>query len=390
MQNKSQERKIVIVNQAVNYLTIGMANAFYAKSQKVVLITGSIHAQGEDLHPGIKVHWINRWFERPAGKKLFAYIKALFWIYFLLLFRYRKYEVFFVSLPPMAYLLNLILPHKFSMLIWDVYPDIFKITGMKESHPVYRLWAKLNKYSFKKAYKLFTIGEKMADLLEQYVPREKIIIQPIWSIFQENIRTNPKNNPFIKKHNLTGKFIVQYSGNIGLTHKVELMVTLAEKLRDNNNILFQIIGRGPRVPYLKQLVEEKDLPNCMFLPFQSDEMFPHSLSAANLGVVILDELTAKGSVPSKSYNLMSLGIPSLYIASNDSELYDYAVKYKHAACFNENQLDEAAAFIEEISEKSKLLQLYSNNALMAAENFKRNNADKLIEKYWSFTKKNTA
>ena len=44
------------------------------------------------------------------------------------------------------------------------------------------------------------------------------------------------------------------------------------------------------------------------------------LYAANLGVVILDEI-ALGSVPSKSYNLMALGIPSLYIAPRESHKY---------------------------------------------------------------------
>ena len=114
---------------------------------------------------------------------------------------------------------------------------------------------------------------------------------------------------------MQNKFIVQYSGNIGVTHNVETLIEIAELLKDNTDILFQIIGRGPRKSKLENLVKEKNLPNCVFLPFQTDDMFPYSLSAADVGVVILDETTSKGSVPSKSYNLMSYGIPSLYIAS---------------------------------------------------------------------------
>jgi len=95
------------------------------------------------------------------AKKMLSYLKACFKIYWLLLTKYRGYEVFFVSIPPMGYLLNLILPHRFSMVIWDVYPDIFKITGMKETHPLYRTWAWLNRKSFKNAFRLFTISEKI-------------------------------------------------------------------------------------------------------------------------------------------------------------------------------------------------------------------------------------
>ena len=378
---KIKDRKILIINQASNYLTIGFANAFFEKFEDVTLITGSIRVQGEELNPGIKVHKIHRWVERPMHKKLWSYMGALWKFFWLIRTQYGKYEVFFVSVPLMGYLLNLLLPNRFSMVIWDVYPDTFKITGMKASHPMYRAWAYLNKKSFKKAHRLFTIGDRMAELLEQYGAKEKILIQPIWSIFQENSRFPKADNPFVKAHGLEGKFVVQYSGNIGLAHKVEFVVQLAEKMLAHQHILFQIIGRGPRKPILEKIVAEKGLPNCQFLPFQSEEMFPYSLSAADLGVVILDEATAKGSVPSKSYNLMSYGLPALYIAGPDSELSAYADRYKHAACFKEEELEKAEAFILALSASEALWTEYSQNAEKSATYFKRDNADKFVEKY---------
>ena len=378
---KIKDRKIVVVNQASNYLTVGFCNAFAARFESVSLVSGSIHVQGEELDKSIEVTSINKWVERPASKKFLSYILACIKIYWLLLTKYRKHEVFFVSIPPMGYLLNLIVSNRFSILVWDVYPDIFKVTGMKESHILYRVWSSLNKKSFKKAYRLFTIGNKMADLLEVYISRSKIIIQPIWSIFQANERVSKAENPFIKEHKLQDKFIIQYSGNIGLTHKVEIVVELAELLKDNSNIIFQIIGRGPRVPALQKMVEEKNLPNCIFLPFQSDAMFPFSLSAADLGIVILDELTSKGSVPSKSYNLMSYGIPSLYIAGEDSELNDYAAIYKAAKCYTERELDEAKNFILDLANNKEKWHSMSSNALETSKLFRRDNADKFVQLY---------
>lgn len=376
-----EDKKIVIVNQAVNYLTIGLCNAFAKRYRQVDLITGSIHEQGEALDRSIEISKINKWVERPAWKKLLSYVLGCIQIYWLLMTKYRKHEVFFVSLPPMAYLMSIILPNRCSMLIWDVYPDVFKITGMNESHPIYQMWAKLNRIVFKKAYRLYTIGDKMADLLSNYVDRTKIHITPIWSIFQSDRSIEKEKNPFAIKENLNEKFVVQYSGNIGLTHNVEVMIELAELMKDHEDILFQIIGRGPRVPYLQNLVEEKGLPNCQFLPFQSDEMFPYSLSAADIGVVILDKITSKGSVPSKSYNLMSYGIPSLYIASKDSELHEYAVKYGHAKCVDHNNLYDAVSFILEIKNNKELKERYAQNAIKASKNYRRSNADKIVELY---------
>ena len=381
MEKFLQKRKIVIINQAVNYLTIGFCNAFAERLNHVALITGSIHTQGEELNSKVQVTKIMKWAERPAKKKLYSYVVGTLQIYWYLITRFRKHEVFFVSLPPMGYLLKIVLRHRFSILIWDVYPDVFKITGMSERHWFYRLWSACNKRVFKKTYKIFTIGNRMADLLSVYVNKEKIYITPIWSIFQKNEKVSKELNPFIQEHHLQNKFIIQYSGNIGLTHKVEVMIELAEILKNEESILFQIIGRGPRVPHLKKLVEEKNMDNCMFLPFQTDAMFPYSLSAADMGIVILDETTSKGSVPSKTYNLMSYAIPAVFIAADDSELHDYSLQYNNAKCFDSAHLEDAAKFILQLSKDSALLKSYSENALHASTFFRRANADKIVELY---------
>ena len=66
--------RIVILNQATNYLTIGFANAFNQQFDQVALITGSVHVQGEELDSDIKISRINRWQERPAWKKAFSFL----------------------------------------------------------------------------------------------------------------------------------------------------------------------------------------------------------------------------------------------------------------------------------------------------------------------------
>lgn len=375
-------RRLVILNQAANYLTVGFANAFNRRFDSVTLITGSVHVQGEKLDSDIEVRKVNRWHERPAWKKAGSYLIALIRMWWLLMTRYRKYEVLFVSVPPMGYLLNLVLPHRFSMVIWDIYPDILKIKGMTESHPLYRIWGWLNRNSFRKAYRLFTISEVMADALAKYVGRDRLNVQPIWSIFQENSRIPIEENRFLAMQNAGNRFIVQYSGNIGLTHNVDLLVDIAERLQDREDILVQIIGRGPREPYIRQLVAERGLENVQMLPFQSDEMFPHSLSAADLGVVMLDERVGSGSVPSKAYNLMSFGIPSLYVAGPDSQLALYAEEFGHARCFRTNQVDEIAYWIEELASQPDELREMGQRAEQAARRFRRENADRFAELYF--------
>jgi glycosyltransferase involved in cell wall biosynthesis len=378
-----QPRRLVILNQAANYLTVGFANAFNREFDSVTLIAGSVHVQGQPLDDDIEVRTINRWHERPASKKALSYGLGLIWMWWLLMTRYRRHEVLFVSVPPMAYLLNLVLPHRFTMVIWDVYPDSLKITGMSERHPIYRIWAWLNRRSFRRAYRLFTISEPMADMLSAYLDRARLIVHPIWSIFQDNERIADHENPFVQEHGLEGKFVVQYSGNIGLTHNVEAMIDLAEHLQDDDRILFQIIGRGPRKPLIERLVREKNLKNVQTLPFQSDEMFPYSLSAADLGVVILHDSVSRGSVPSKAYNLMSFGIPALYIAADDSELARYAKEFGNAGCFAADRPYEMSAFVRRLAHDPAANAAMRARAESAAGHFRLDNADRFVSSYFS-------
>ena len=119
------------------------------------------------------------------------------------------------------------------------------------------------------------------------------------------------------------------------------------------------------------------------LPFQSDEMFPFSLSAADLGVVILHDSVSRGSVPSKAYNLMSFGIPALYIAAEDSELARYAKEFGCGVCFSVSRVNEMVGFIQALKDSSGCQRGMAERSLRAAQQFTPTNADLFVSSYVS-------
>jgi len=78
---------------------------------------------------------------------------------------------------------------------------------------------------------------------------------------------------------------------------------------------------------------------------------------------------------------MALGIPSLYIAPKESQLYKYAQEFGHAKCFSEEELSEASSWVLEFSQNPELQEYMSLAALKASKNFQRSNADKMVNKY---------
>jgi hypothetical protein len=125
----------------------------------------------------------------------------------------------------------------------------------------------------------------------------------------------------------------------------------------------------------------KNLNNIKILPFQSDEMFPYSLAAADVGVVVLDNRVSSGSVPSKTYNLMRSSKPILYIASQESELYIYSEKFNNGKCFDNSKVHEISEFILSLKSDKNYYELLSQNSLEASKKFQRSNAKIFVKNH---------
>lgn len=380
------ERKIVIINQSTGYLTIDIINSFAQHFDVVDLIYGEIREQDVPIHPKVKKHQIFKKSRVSHVRRFFAWIVASVQIFFLLLFKYRKHEVFYFSLPPFAYLGSIILPNKFSLVMFDVYPDVLKMLNIKQTNMVYKAWAWCNKKLFIKAHRVYTIGNSLANLMAQYAPLNKIHVIPLWTGLTNVVPVPKAENPFIATHGLQGKFIVQYSGNIGGTHNIEAMIEVAKLMKEHSDILFLIIGRGLKMPLVTKLIKDNHLTNCMLLPFQPDNVIRHSIAAADISVVLIEDKIADVSIPSKVYNIMAVGSSILSISPAQSEIHKLVNKYDIGANFENNEIAQMAAYIVKVKHSTAIMQNFSSNAIAASKNYTAANADKYVAVYLNDTK----
>ena len=124
------------------------------------------------------------------------------------------------------------------------------------------------------------------------------------------------------------------------------------------------------------------MTNLNATPFKDDQNFPYSLSATDLGVVVLDSRISKASVPSKVYNLKAMGIPVLYVSSKDSELYRYSIKFNNGMCFESTEISQMDKFIRDLSQNEEMIKTLSINSENAAMNFTRLNALQIVKNYY--------
>jgi glycosyltransferase involved in cell wall biosynthesis len=373
--------KIVIVNQSTGYLTIDVINCFANKFSKVDLIYGEIREEKHPLNSNVSKVRVAKKTRKSNFGRLIKWGIASIQIHFLLLTKFRKHEILYYSLPPFAYLGALFLNRKFSIMIFDVYPDILKTVGKGEENPIYKVWAYLNKRVFKRAHRIFTIGEGLKSKLAEYIDDERINNIPLWATLSGTDPIPKSENIFLKDHNIEDKFIVQYSGNIGQTHNIEILVELAERLKNFGDIHFVIIGRGTKIPSLKAKIGSMNLNNIQVLPFQPNDMIKYSLSGADIGVVLIDKNAAQMSVPSKTFNMMAMGSVILALAPNESELNRLINLHKNGACIDESEISKIENFILEVYKNEDIRRKFKNNSLNGAEMYTEKNAEKILKIY---------
>lgn len=374
-------KKIVLINQAAGYLFIDIANAFAGEYDEVVLMAGDIHPMNQVLHPKIKVQRIARYNRSSTVKRMFSWVWGLLNIWWQLLWKYRGHDVLAASNPPTATtMLPLLFRRKITLLIYDIYPDGLVAGNIVSNKSlIFRCWAWLNKKSYKNAHKIIALTNGMAHALEQYVSKEKITVVPAWAGMVSQPGSIPESeNAFIKKYSLYGKFIVMYSGNLGKEYDLETIVLLAAEFRHNPDIVFIISGKGWKKQLLADMIAEKQLQNCLLLPFQPSELFVHTLAAFHIGIVSLVAAVAKVAIPSKTYNLLAAHRPVFCIGSSESDLADFLVQSETGVAIESKDIDKMKAFIEKVHSEKNYFERLCNNAAATAKHYTKERAREIV------------
>lgn len=373
------KRRTVLVNQSSSALMFDTVNAFVERGDDVALISGTFISDKERLNKSVKVTRIINYNKTSAIKRIFTWGIGTIQIAWHLLTKYRGWKVIYVTNPPMSYFCQKIVNNPFSIIVYDIYPDALRNIGINENHFIYKWWAKQNKKLFSKAKHVFTLCDSMSSALEAYTEKNKLKVVPLW-VLDDRLKPIEKNkNEFAMKYNLQDKFVVMYSGNMGYTHSVDKLVDVAARMKDDNNIHFLLIGNGKKRPELEKRIKEESLINCTILDWQPADVFPLSLATADLGVITLNDDSAKVSIPSKTFNLLAVGAPLLCISPKDAEMCKMIEKYDNGACFTPEELSEIESFIRMLANNKDLKNKLSMNSIKASENYTRENAKLYLE-----------
>ncbi len=232
----------------------------------------------------------------------------------------RPARVVAMSTPPLlALLLGRILgaSHKAPVYynVQDLYPDVAIAVG-KVPHLLQRPVRVIAGRLETGLTGISTVGLQMQKVMRS---RSRLPVVQIsnWADARE-VQPLAPTASFRHEWGLAGRFVVQYAGNLGLCHDVELIAEVVELLR-NQPIDFLFVGTGAARPQLEQLLPR----DCRvhFRPFEPRENLSRVLATADVGWVNLAKGMSRYLVPSKAFGILAAGRPVLAVSDLHDDLY---------------------------------------------------------------------
>lgn len=280
--------------------------------------------------------------------------------------------VFTISQPPiLGGLLGVLgkwMKHaKMIYCIQDFNPEQVMAVNYSSNKLILKAMMIADKFSCRHSDLVITVGRDLVDTLKNRfkgykVPKYAMINN--W-IDEKEVYPLPQDHErvvaFKKQYGLNDKFVIMYSGNIGLYYDLEKLMKVMKQFRkgytlkgvyepgpvtaDGREVVFAFVGAGSVLDKLVLYTKEHHFENVIFIPYQDKEDLIYSLNAGDVHWCV----NAKGikgvSCPSKAYGIMSVAKPIIGVLEEGTEIRGLIEECNCGKCCEPGDYVEAADII---------------------------------------------
>lgn len=327
----------------------------------------------------VKRIWTTAFGRRNLAGRAIDYLSFYLSCFFTLLILVNKTDTVVAKTdPPMiSVIAGLVARIKRAKLInWvqDLFPEVAGALAHKElSGPLMAYIKYIRNRSLKIAHNNIVIGKLMAEKLHaQGIHLKQMLFIPNWVVGEDIKPICNTQNQLIDEWELRDKFVIGYSGNLGLAHDYTTILATIERLRHHNEIHFLFIGSGAGMDLLKETIHEKNIITVSFKPYQPIEMLSTSLSVPDVHLITLQKELEGLIVPSKFYGVLSVNKPILYIGSNSGELGSLINANHCGAVFESGDVDGICRWLLDVSnDREKLAALCRSARQLQQDRFNK-------------------
>ena len=215
---------------------------------------------------------------------------------------------------------------------------------------------------------------KLLEGIERFVYRKADFIVPVTHAFKTHIINNggkesqievirngvdlglfnptSRDEDYAEELGLSGKFVASYVGTHGMAHGLDVVIEAAEKLKDNPDIAFLLVGEGAEKARLKEERDARGLTNLVMLDQQPKDKMPLIWSVSDVSLVLLRKLDLFLTViPSKIFESMAMGKPIIMGVAGEAR--GIVEKGQAGICIEPENADELVGAVLELKNNSQ-------------------------------------
>jgi glycosyltransferase involved in cell wall biosynthesis len=257
--------------------------------------------------------------------------------------------------------------------VQDIHPVAIVDLGLLKNKLLIHIFENIEKqmYKYSSAITVHSNGNK------EIVIRHGADPKKVFTIFNACYIPPPellsKSSYFRRKYSLEGKFVVTYAGIMSFSQDLDTVVKAAKLLSNKDkDIVFLLVGNGPRRRELEILSRELDTKNVIFLPFQEGEDYWYLLSASDVCLVSLKKSKVKTPVvPRKLEDIMAAGRPVIANVPLNGDVSNFIKEAQCGIAVESESPLELAEAIQKVKNMHKEIreQLGHNGRKYAIDNF---------------------
>jgi glycosyltransferase involved in cell wall biosynthesis len=260
--------------------------------------------------------------------------------------------------------------------IQDVFPEAAVAAGLVRSPLIVAPLRWLRNRCLRRAATNVVLGQAMRELVAREAgPKSAITVIANW-VDDRAIRPTPTaDNPLRAEWGLQDRFVVGYSGNMGLAHDFSTIRDIVVALKGDPRFTFLFTGGGVQREPLERSLRSAGVSNAIFYPYQERERLAMSLGLPNVHLATLLPAYEGLVLPSKIYGIFAAGRPCLFIGDPESEIADLIRSYDCGAAFAPGDSEAAAEWLRSLAQDpARVARLGSNARRMLEERFRKDTA----------------
>jgi glycosyltransferase involved in cell wall biosynthesis len=334
---------------------------------------------------GVKVirTWVFATSHRSSVRRLLNYLSFVVSSIITGITLRRSFDVVLISSPPLfigvaGSILSTVFRVPFVLDLRDLWPDVAIQAGVftENSFPV--KWSRfLANFIYRSAAHLTPVTESKLERLKA-IGVEKAKLTVVTNGVDFDRLDLSKYHDWREELDISAKFVIMYTGLIGVAQGIGIAVEAAELLKHNSDIHFVIVGEGVERDDLIERVKLLQLENITFVPRQPREAIPSLIAVSDVALVPLVSSALRDAVPSKLLEAWACRKAVILVAGGEAA--ELVRKSSGGVVVKPGSPKELARTITELSQDRNLLNQYAEAGhLFVKERYDRRRSALIME-----------